>query len=193
MKKIANKIISIVLSIGLILAELPITTYANSIIIDSGDNIGFEMDEQILNNVTASAIETLKQIKSIVEPDGVNLDLYEDDLPSFVDLSDSLYLPEVELQVGGTCSSFSTTYYQYSYEVNRMRGITSEKDKVVYSPYYPFTYASAYIPDNYTQLQERGSIRFDEWVDEHADLWPASGSGIYCSSNVSAMREALKT
>lgn len=79
MKKIANKIISIVLSIGLILAELPITTYANSIIIDSGDNIGFEMDEQILNNVTASAIETLKQIKSIVEPDGVNLDLYEDD------------------------------------------------------------------------------------------------------------------
>ena len=58
-------------------------------------------------------------------------------LPSSVDLSTSKYFPSIGYQQGGSCSAWSTVYYQFSYEAARLNDWDAKSDSSkVFSPKY---------------------------------------------------------
>lgn len=86
-----------------------------------------------------------------------------DELPSSVDLSESEYFPPVADQSWlGSCASFSTVYYQFSYEMNKIRGIAATKENAA-SPMFVFNFLNAggdigtRFDENYKFLMEHGA------------------------------------
>ena len=74
-----------------------------------------------------------------------------DSLPYSVDLSKSKYFPPIGNQGGlGSCATFSSVYYQFTYAVNQKRDVATTADNVR-SPQivYNFINASANIGTNY--------------------------------------------
>ena len=63
------------------------------------------------------------------------------ELPDRVDNSDNEYFPAIVNQVGSACCIYATTYYQYTYEYNRLHQIkTNEKNS--FSPAYTYNLAT---------------------------------------------------
>lgn len=60
-------------------------------------------------------------------------------LPKSVDLSKSPCFPPIGNQKSlGACGPFATTYYQFSYEVNKLNNVTSASQRCVYSPKWTY-------------------------------------------------------
>lgn len=60
-------------------------------------------------------------------------------LPSSVDLSTSIYFPPVGNQGSlGSCAAFSTTYYQFTYEANKLNNVVSNSTSTQYSPKWTY-------------------------------------------------------
>lgn len=73
-------------------------------------------------------------------------------VPTIVDLSSSIYFPPIGNQGEvGSCVAFATVYYQYTYEVNRARGIASDTESNIYSPQWA-----------YYSLVDETNVRFDD-------------------------------
>lgn len=66
-------------------------------------------------------------------------------LPSAVDLSTSPYFPSKIGDQGytGSCTSFATTYYQYTYEMNKLKGTTANTDADICSPKYVYNFINS--------------------------------------------------
>ena len=61
-------------------------------------------------------------------------------LPSSIDNSTSPYFPEIDTQGSlNSCVPFACTYYQFTYEMNRLRGVTTTKDNT-FSPKWAFNF-----------------------------------------------------
>lgn len=89
--------------------------------------------------------------------------------PSSVDNSTSVYFPTIGNQGEiGSCSGWSTTYYQYTYEVNKMLGISTSSTNT-YSPSWTYNYinggtnAPAYLDDAYDILKNHGAMKLDDY------------------------------
>lgn len=115
-------------------------------------------------------------------------------LPNSVDLSTSPCFPPIESQGNtvGSCVAFSTTYYQYSYQVNKLNNVTSVEDRKIYSP--TWTYSLANNGQNkgvthsnaYDVLKELGCVT--------TDVMPISDNyQIWLRGNEEEKIEALKT
>lgn len=123
-------------------------------------------------------------------------------LPSKVDLSTSPCFPPIGNQGSiGSCSAWASTYYQYSYEVNRLNNVTSAADRVVYSPRWTYNNSNngidkgAGCTDAYRVLKNQGALTQTQFP------YPASATSsnynvkelpTYTNS-VRDMRNALKT
>lgn len=90
-------------------------------------------------------------------------------LPSSVDLSDSVYFPPIGDQgYLGSCASFATTYYQFTYEVNKMNGITNKESMVIYSPKWTYNLVNrgydggSNFSDNYAVLMKLGGLNISD-------------------------------
>lgn len=60
------------------------------------------------------------------------------ELPDSVDLSMTPYFPSINNQMGmGSCVAWATTYYQFTYEANKLNGIATTEDNA-YSPAWIF-------------------------------------------------------
>lgn len=113
-------------------------------------------------------------------------------LPTSCDLSETPYFPLIGNQRGGSCASWSTTYYQFTYEANRLNNInTQENNETAYSPVYTFSYLNggenvgAYNYEAYDFLKEHGALRLDVCgLNDNLYTW---------STNTDAMIEALNT
>ena len=62
-------------------------------------------------------------------------------LPTKVDNSTSEYFPAIVKQEGSTCCIYSTTYYQYTYEYNRIHNIVTNENNC-FSPAYTYNLAT---------------------------------------------------
>lgn len=92
-------------------------------------------------------------------------------LPSQIDLSDSPYFPPIGNQQGvGSCYAWSSTYYQYTYEANKLNGIASTAENA-YSPAFIFNYLTStdgydggggVCTDAYDFLMEHGALHMSE-------------------------------
>ena len=92
-------------------------------------------------------------------------------LSSSVDLSDDPCFPEIADQGGlGSCTAFATTYYQYSYEVNKLNGVNSSANRVIYSPKWTYNLSNnsvdlgSEIIDNYAVLMDFGALKNEDFA-----------------------------
>ena len=101
------------------------------------------------------------------------------------DLSQSAYFPVVKCQSGYSCTFWSTTYYQFTYEANKLNGITTTESNT-YSPVYPFSFMGmSFNWQAYNFLKEHGSVKVEDWgLNKSYDIW---------CNKTDAMVKALKT
>ncbi len=143
-------------------------------------------------NVNAEETETLC-MKSVMDRN-VDLKGYFEEvkeipttyatLPSSVDLSTSPCFPDIGNQGDfGSCIPFATTYYQYSYEVNKLNGVTSKNDRVIYSPKWTYNLSNegrnigSIITDVYKILEDFGALKNSDfpYTTNEGDFaeWPS--------------------
>lgn len=94
-------------------------------------------------------------------------------IPSSYDISTnpstSLYFPNIETQgTIGSCSAFATTYYQFTYEVNKLKGEATTHNNT-YSPKWTYNYINggadngAYLSDAYNVLSNQGALTLNDF------------------------------
>lgn len=145
-------------------------------------------------------------------------------LPSSVDLSTSKYFPAIGDQGNyNSCVAWATTYYQFTYEVNKLHNTTATPS-TTYSPAWTWNYdngSANYGISTYTAhkiLEQRGATTIDvmpynnnnydfSWVTDQDDLLKAlsirktsttdtvsvPGTGTSVTSNKDTDLNALKT
>ena len=102
-------------------------------------------------------------------------------VPSSVDLSTSPCFPPIGDQGRlSSCVAFATTYYQYSYEVNKLNNVTNVSDRVIYSPKWIYNllnngeYHGLCPIDAYSTLETLGSLKNSDfpYTDNYTE-WPS--------------------
>ena len=119
-------------------------------------------------------------------------------LPSSVDLSKSPCFPPIGNQGSiGSCTAWASTYYQYSYEVNKLNNVTSTANRVIYSPKWTYNNINSGVDKGssytnaYTLLKNQGAVTLNEF--------PYSSSGYDLqdlptyNGAIEDMRNALNT
>lgn len=123
-------------------------------------------------------------------------------LPASVDLSTSPCFPPIGNQGEiGSCTAWASTYYQYSYEVNKLNNVTSTSDRVVYSPKWTYNNinhgsdnGSSYT-DAYRLLKNQGALtqtQFPYPTSATSSNYNVQELPTYANA-VTDMRDALKT
>lgn len=124
-------------------------------------------------------------------------------LPSSVDLSADIYFPPIGNQLPyGSCTSWATVYYQYTYEVAKANGWNAKTNaQYRFSPEYVYALINSGLnaegeekgsgwDQNYAVLTEIGAVRFNEFTNTNKPF------GWYSGSNqeqfVQALRQALQ-
>jgi kelch repeat-containing protein len=132
------------------------------------------------------------------EPDNQIIPFATTSLPSSVDLSKSPCFPPIGNQGSvGSCTAWASTYYQYSYEVNKLNNVTSTANRVIYSPKWTYNNINSGVDKGsnytnaYTLLKNQGAVTLNEF--------PYSSSGYdpqdlpTYNGAVEDMRNALNT
>lgn len=102
-------------------------------------------------------------------------------VPSSVDLSTSPCFPPIGDQGRlSSCVAFATTYYQYSYEVNKLNNVTNVSDRVIYSPKWTYNLINngknlGLNPiDAYSTLETLGSLKNSDFpYTDNFKEWPS--------------------
>lgn len=123
-----------------------------------------------------------------------------DNLPSYVNLSNDPCFPALGNQGAlGSCTAFATTYYQFSYEVNKLNGVTNSSDMVVYSPKWTYNFinggadSGAYISDAYTVLNKYGALLLSDLQYDSNYTWLPGNTNLNSNEMITERIEALKT
>lgn len=109
-------------------------------------------------------------------------------LPSSVDLSNSIYFPPIKNQGSiGSCAVFSAVYYQYTYEVNKLKGTSAQTESNQYSPRWPYyglindddPAAGLKFSEVYNFLEDHGALKWDQDPYDHTAFdysmpWPTN-------------------
>lgn len=116
-------------------------------------------------------------------------------LPPKVDNSQLDYFPDIGNQDEiGSCVAWATTYYQFTYEVNRYRGTSGKDPNNVYSPTWTYNYingglnTATILGDAYDVLAHQGAMKLNDMPyygteDKYSYEW---------SHDLEKMTEALK-
>lgn len=121
-------------------------------------------------------------------------------LPSFVDISTDPCFPQLGNQNPlGSCVGFATTYYQFSYEVNKMNGVTSASNRVVYSPKWTYNSINegddlgAYMTDAFIILKNYGALKLSDLPYDSNYSWLPGNTNISSNEMIPERMEALET
>lgn len=121
-------------------------------------------------------------------------------IPSYVDLSTDPCFPPLGHQGGlGSCVAFATTYYQFSYEVNKLNNVTSAYDRVVYSPKWTYNSINegadngSYITDALTILKNYGALKLSDLPYDNDYTWLPGNTNISSNEMITEKIEALGT
>lgn len=114
--------------------------------------------------------DELNEFAAQFEPDNQIEPFATTSLPSSVDLSDSPCFPPIGNQGSiGSCTAWASTYYQYSYEVNKLNNVTSTDDRVIYSPKWTYNNINSGVDNGssftnaYTLLKNQGAVTLNEF------------------------------
>ncbi len=149
------------------------------------DNLG---EDAIVSNLP-DYFNYLRKSGATDVPMGNNAANYADTLPAEVDNStneNAVYMPPVKNQGSvGSCVAWAVVYYQYTYMVNKARGIPSKGDANLYSPTF------AYNLINEGQDKGSNAEKAYQLLEKHGvancdDVYPitySSSSSYYCNWN----------
>ena len=143
---------------------------------------------------TPESVEVIESSKEYYEIAGKNIKIVgglpllqsSNTLPSSADNSQSKYFPEIGNQGGlGSCCSFASVYYQFTYEMNKSRGIETTPENTA-SPAFVYNLINGgsnngtTYDHNYRVLAEKGAaplsiVPYDgiDYLDWHAyeNVW----------------------
>lgn len=118
----------------------------------------------------AESEDDLNAFAAQFEPDNQITPFAATSLPSSVDLSTSPCFPPIGNQGSiGSCTAWASTYYQYSYEVNKLNNVTSTADRVIYSPKWTYNNINSGVDNGssytnaYTLLKNQGAVTLNEF------------------------------
>ncbi len=125
------------------------------------------------------------------------------ELESSLDLSTDIAFPPIGHQGDyGSCASWATTYYQFTFEVASMKNWNAKTNAHYrFSPLYVYSHANrkghdsgSNVDNNYKVLREIGAIRYDNFVQPSSPLgWmETEGTGIDREERLSWLNEALR-
>lgn len=110
-------------------------------------------------------------------------------LPSSVDLSTSKYFPAIGSQGSlGSCATWATVYYQFTYEMNRLRGTTATPENTA-SPKFVYNILSQ-KDDSGTSAEENYAVLKDQGAPPISML-PYDEEHLSWSADAKIWREAL--
>ena len=116
-------------------------------------------------------------------------------LPSRVDLSTDPAFPPIGAQGKiGSCVAWATTYYQFTYQANKLRNIASDSAENIYSPTWTYNYTNAgrdggsMIGYAHEVLKKQGAMKlsdlpYDGTEEGYSLAWP---------NDIKKMTEALE-
>lgn len=181
-----------ILSMGIIFGN---TSMIANALEDETIDINSEFGEGLIPESEEELAEFAAQFDS--EENEYEISAYAS-LPSSVDLSTSPCFPPIGNQGSiGSCTAWASTYYQYSYEVNKLNNVTSTANRVVYSPKWTYNNINSGVDkgssytDAYKLLKNQGAVTLSEF--------PYSSSGYNLQDlptydgAVEDMRNALNT
>jgi len=189
-KIIMKKIICCFLTAALLICSIVFSTFASA---EDGDNSNYamsglkHMDRDVIdmhkNSVTDS---NSRSYSSSVE------------LPNSVNLSESNCFPLIGDQGNvNSCAAFAAVYYQYTYEVNMLKGTSARIESNQYSPNWPFY---AMLPDDdptvglkyddiYSFLKDHGALKWNQDVYDKTAFNPS----MPWPTNEAYVKEAMMT
>ncbi len=119
-------------------------------------------------------------------------------LPSSVNLSTSKYFPPIRNQYGGSCASWASTYYQFTYEAAKLNNWDAKHDdSKVFSPKYTWNYLNEGKDIGvsraacYQLLEKQGALRWSEFPQNSLSFDWYQGSSD--TQTINTLRNALKT
>lgn len=156
--KITKKVIAVLSSFGMILTLNSVKSYAQ------GDDLTtYTTGDAIWQPVEDTDIPCLDDSNQY-ETFSV-----QSTLPSSIDNSTSEYFPPIGNQGEmGSCAGWATTYYQYTYEVNKLRNVTTDSSNI-YSPAWTYNYinggsnCATYLSDAYDILKNQGAMKLADF------------------------------
>lgn len=160
------------------------------------DRSQYAMGDVLTDLEYVSDPEASEEAQSFVATDSI------EELPAQVDLSQSKFFPAVgdQMQVG-SCYAFSSTYYQFTYEANKLNNIETNADNA-YSPAFVYNFRTSTrntggtCTDAYDFLKEHGSLRWAEMPYRSVNGNPNIDEDNYdysLSTDTDAMIDALHT
>ena len=124
--------------------------------------------------------------------------LRTEDLPESFDITTTYgdYFPSITNQIAESCTSYASTYYQFTYEANKYDGVATTHNNT-FCPQFTFSHAmtlggsGSTLQANYDVINRIGCLRYADYDETLIDT--DSEFINYMSNNVSAKYEALKT
>lgn len=161
---------------------------------DDVHNCTCMVDGEDNNLETQGIYQRMLKNSNFIVTKTVNID-DEMSFPKFnnsCNLSNSKYFPSIREQLGGSCSTWATTYYQFTYQVTRMKNVDAKNDENVFSPKYVYNYLNigdynkgVDFESCYNFLSLFGCVRYNEFIPNTlSNEW-------YYNSNESEMLEVL--
>ncbi|MCM1009194.1 MAG: dockerin type I domain-containing protein [Ruminococcus flavefaciens] len=192
MKNTFKKIVASIMAVtSLTISATGLHSMAETNEVES-ENLGFG------EGLIPESEDDLNAFAAQFEPDNQITPFATTSLPSSVDLSTSPCFPPIGNQGSiGSCTAWASTYYQYSYEVNKLNNVTSTANRVIYSPKWTYNNINSGVDkgssytDAYTLLKNQGAVTLNEF--------PYSSSGYDIqdlptyNGAVEDMRNALNT
>lgn len=121
-------------------------------------------------------------------------------LPSYVDLSTDPCFPPLGQQGSlNSCVAFATTYYQFSYEVNKLNGVTSASNRVVYSPKWTYNFINdgtddgGDMSDAFTVLENYGALKLSDLPYDNNYNWLPGNTNYSSNEMIEERIDALHT
>ncbi len=141
---------------------------------------GNKIEEKTEADETEAHKSETEEPEKIVHNKGELAEVGNNILPSSVDLSTSKHFPAIGNQGSlGSCATWATVYYQFTYEMNRMRGTTATPEntaspKFVYNLLSQEDASGTSAEENYAVLKEQGvpPISMLPYDEEHLS-WSA--------------------
>lgn len=186
-----NKLLAGILSIGVVFSS-------TSIIANAAESKSVNNSYGFGEGLIPESEEELEEFAAQFEPEYEISTYATSSLPSSVDLSTSPCFPPIGNQGSvGSCTAWASTYYQYSYEVNKLNNVTSTADRVIYSPKWTYNNINYGVDtgSNYTNayklLKNQGAVTLAEFPYSSTNYNPQELPTY--SGAVEDMRNALNT
>lgn len=119
-------------------------------------------------------------------------------LPQQVDLSTSPCFPPIGYQGNfGSCVAWATTYYQYSYEVNKLNNVTDIADQEIYSPYFVYNLNNGgrdqgiHEYQAYKTLENLGCLKLKDFNRDSYRVWPKVDTNDMRENLIEALKTRL--